>query len=321
MTSTESNQTFRVGAECAIVVETTSGDVEIRGWDRDEVAVPGDDEARLIRDDNGVTVRAPVGGSADLSLRVPQRCKLTVRTASGDLDVRDMTGGLSVQTMSGDLTARDIRGGVRISSVSGDVVISHSRLRGLSVDTVSGDLAVESALDPEGDYHVRSVSGDLSLSIPEDQGLTVHSTTLSGDFRCDLPHEVDRRGWGKLDARVNGGGVPLRVRTASGDLHIRAWRGVAAEVEEAAEPEPQPQRAAAPEPFAADPFAPGAGATRPLEDEPETPAAEPFDIDEPVAPESDESLPTAARRMAILRAIEEGRLTVGEGLARLRALD
>lgn len=320
MTSSEYGRTFTVGDECVVVIETTSGDIQVHGWDREEVAVPDpEDDVRIFRDGNGLTVRASAGGSADLLVRVPHHCDLTVRTASGDLDVRDIAGRVSVQTMSGDLQARGLRGMVRVSSVSGDVILSHSRLLGLSADTVSGDLVIEASLDAEGDYHVRSVSGDLVLAIPEAQGLNILSSTLSGGFHSDLPHEVDRRGWGKLEARVNGGGPLLRVHTASGDIRVRPVRHEGAAPQQEAPPEESP-------------FAAYARSTRPLghdlveeavaeeHSEEQPPETEPFTLD-PEESDADENLSPAARRMAILRAIEEGRLTVAEGLARLRALD
>ena len=51
-------QTFEVDEECAIVVETSSGDVKVRGWDRQQVTVRSrGGQATVVRDGPRLRVR------------------------------------------------------------------------------------------------------------------------------------------------------------------------------------------------------------------------------------------------------------------------
>ena len=112
---------------------------------------------------------------------------------------------------------------------------------------------------------------------------------------------------------INGGGVEFQVESVSGDIHIEAASSVP-------EPQPVPHAQA------------GVLPTPPKAPEPPAPPAEPvgaafaestatpFGLDEPgPAPEDDEDT-MEAKRMAILKAIEEKRMGVSEGLKALEDL-
>lgn len=302
-------QTYDVKGRCTIVVEATSGNVQIKGWDKPQiVAETSHDSAQVREEGSTFRIRAGLAGSEDIELRVPHQCDLTLYLVSGDAKLKGITGKIDVQSMSGDIKAEKISGMVKAHSISGDIVLRESALHNLAVDTVSGDCVIESALDVEGSYRGSSVSGDIRLLIPENQRCTAHMQSLSGEFKCSLPHQVEQQGWGKLTAQINGGGVDIFVRSASGSLAIKAAEKVGESFEE-------PGRSQQEE--VAEPFT-GERSTKPLEDTPPAPASEPFGLegDETSAPQD-----KAQRRMEILKAIEEGRLSVGDGLARLRELE
>jgi hypothetical protein len=297
-------QSYAVGAECEVTVEATSGDIAVSGWEQAEVVVQSSDGAPAVRQE-GAMIHVVAPHSDDVVLRVPQRCELMLRTVSGDMNVQDVEGRLSAQTMSGDLEGRNVQGDLRVHTVSGDVTVRSARLTAASVDTVSGDVELETQLDAEGAYHVRSVSGDLDLLLPENQPCTVRSHSLSGDFTCRLPHEIKHQGWGKTEAQINGGGVLVDIHTTSGGTKVRAageFRRVEAPSRATAVPQTPP----------------ATHATRPLT---EPPAPEPFGIAEKPPAPAEEPVPTAAQRMLVLKAIEEGKISVNEGLAKLRALE
>lgn len=297
MSKTTIDQVFRIDEGSVVRLETTSGDLSVIGWDKDQVSVQAPEgKASVQQASTPLEIRSVPGGSSDLQVRVPHRCDLVLRAVSGDVELKDVEGQLSVQTTSGDISAHNLRGDVRVRTVSGDTDVRCSHLAGLSIDTVSGDGLIESPLDDEADYHMRSVSGDLALLVPEDQAFTVHSVSLSGEFTCNLPHEIEQQGWGKVDAQINGGGVEFHVRSASGDVRIAA---AGASAEESAQGEE-----------AAEPFAS------------QEPEAEPFGLGETVASdEAEGALSARGQRKAILQAIEEGKMSVSEGLAKLRSLD
>jgi len=307
-------QTYDIKGKGLVVVEATSGNVEVKGWDKPQVAIETSRGSAQVREEEStLRIRSGLSGSEDIELRVPHQCDLTLYLVSGDAKLKGIAGKIDVQSMSGDIKAEKVSGAVKAHSISGDIILRESALHNLAVDTVSGDCVIESALDIEGSYRSSSVSGDIRLLIPEDQRCTAHMQSLSGEFKCSLPHQVEQQGWGKLTAQINGGGVEIYVRSASGSLSIKAAEKVA----ESAAPEPFQSP---PQPEPAEPFA-GERSTKPLaETPPPAPTHEPFSLGESGTAESAPQN-TAQRRMEILKAIEEGRLSVGEGLARLRELE
>ncbi len=296
MTSQEREQTFQVGEECTVVVETASGDLEVSGWNKHQVEVCSRG-GEVTVDQDGPRLKIRTAPANDLTLRVPHFSDVKARLASGDVRLADISGRASIETMSGDVVATNHRGDLLIHTVSGNVSLRSCAVTGLDLRTVSGRCMVESGLDKEGTYRLRSVSGDLRLLIPEDQQCTVRMRSLSGRLRCRLPHSTPRRLRRETEALINGGGVEFWVKTTSGNAVVRAAKHLA---------EPEVQPAPAPE-----------GAT-PGDFSPET---EPFGLDKGKADETAASSSTAARRMEILRAIEEGELSVSEGLDKLEQLD
>jgi len=289
---------YEIGEDSLLLVETTSGDLQVTGDDGERVELQSPaDEARVEREGSTLHIKARSGGHHDLALRVPSRCMLVLRSASGDIMLTHIAGQANVQSMSGQVTAREVTGELRTRTMSGDIVVLGSQLQDLGIETVSGDCVIESPLVEGGVYEARTVSGDLVLRLPQGQRCTVEFASLSGDFVCKLPHEIDHRGWGKLEARVQGGGPAVNMRSTSGDLRI-----------EGSGQEDRPTEMASPR---------NSGATRPLTQE----AAQPFGLDEQPVAMMQDTRPMPERRMEILKAIEAGRMTVSEGLAKLRALD
>ena len=306
MTDTDGEQVYEVGDEGVGVIEVTSGDVRVSGWDKPHVAVESSKgEVRVQQDGPTTTISTKPAGSSDVVAKVPEWLRLQVRGVSGDLRVDNISGGIGLLTMSGDVTASAVRGKSEVRTVSGDISLYDCELSSLKLATVSGDSVIESSLDFEGKYEVRSVSGGVRMLLPPGQACTVHSSSVSGSLRCELPHKTEKDGWGKRVVQVNGGGVDLKVRSTSGSLLLAQTdgdhRGVAAHLEDAAEVSST-----------------GAHDTKPLGSEPK---AEPFGLDDDILQEDGECPSVDDERMSVLKSIEEGEISVSDGLARLRSLE
>jgi len=315
MKTSKGEQSYEIGEESAIVIEATSGDVRVQGWDKSQVAVESEEEpAAVIQGERELTIRSMPNGAGDLTVCVPQGHDLVLRLVSGDAYLNDVVGDIAIQSTSGDIRACSIQGEVRVRTISGDIALHSSQLSGLVLETVSGDGTVETPIAEGGHYDLRSVSGDLQLLIPEDQPCTVYSTSLSGELCCGLPHEAKQRGWDKQEILINGGGPEIHIHTVSGDIGVRAAGHL---------PEPATEHEAGEPPGSALPKEPGESkrATQPLEGYEAASEAEPFQVKEGTPSTEAEEAQTAARRMEILKAIEEGRMSVSEGLARLRQLE
>lgn len=181
--------------------------------------------------------------SYEIEIEVPRAItsQLTVKTASGDVELSDLsgtvelktasgdatctgiTGDLSLNTASGDLRLRNSAGQLTARSASGDVRVERSALRSLEVQTASGDLNLDAALVSDGPFQVQTVSGDCQLALAaldpgsgNDRGIAVSFHSMSGNARLD--REFLRQGTGRWATSGLQPGPQVAVRTVSGDL-------------------------------------------------------------------------------------------------------
>jgi DUF4097 and DUF4098 domain-containing protein YvlB len=135
---------------------------------------------------------------------------VTVKSASGDLKARSI-GSLNVQTASGDVQVEAVSGPVSVNTASGDVEIQ-SADESVNVNTVSGDQDLGAVL--VGTVSAQSVSGDVSIAVRRGSKAFLDCSTVSGDTSSELDLQSDApAGDGPL--------VEVRARTVSGDIQIR----------------------------------------------------------------------------------------------------
>lgn len=136
---------------------------------------------------------------------------LAVTSASGDVAVDAVERDLSVKTASGDVVARTLGGVVAVHSVSGDVKLGHVAAA-CTVGAVSGDLLIESLVG--GGLRANAVSGDVVVAVESGLRLWIDAQSVSGSMRSDLD-------FGDAPAGADEDVMELRIRTVSGDVHIR----------------------------------------------------------------------------------------------------
>jgi DUF4097 and DUF4098 domain-containing protein YvlB len=153
-------------------------------------------------------------------------CKFA--TASGDLDIGQITGHLHADTASGSVTVAHVNGSAMVATASGDVAIGE--LHGdVKLRAASGSLTVGRL---SGDLHVQTASGDVGVAAAVNGGVSVH--TGSGDVVVGIAEGTAAR----MDVRTGSGEVrnlltpsdgpaegdetlAVHARTASGDVVVR----------------------------------------------------------------------------------------------------
>ncbi len=285
-------QTFQLDPECTVQIDAFSSDITISGSEGQQVQLETKDQSgtRVERTENRLHVNAQGLAAGDIRLAVPTACELHVNTLNGNITGRHLGGKATLASTAGDIDLSESAGSIVIHNVSGDVSISGAEITSLAIETVSGDIKCKTALEQDGKYSLHTISGDIRLQLPPDEHCLVLYQTLSGDLTCGLPHQTHRQGWGKMDIAVNHGGVVVHCSSTSGDLDIESSeqaRQAASAQETPAHPRP----------------------TRPLE---------PFDLGDTTPPAS--AAPPFKTRLEVLKAIEEGRLSVSDGLALLQKL-
>jgi DUF4097 and DUF4098 domain-containing protein YvlB len=207
----------------SVEITNVSGEVEVSGWDRNEVSVRADFGSGVERVDvmsePGRTVIKVVlrsmtwqwgshSGSADLKVRLPKDSKLDVSAVSADVSSTGMDGAQQLRTVSGDITAEINGAEQEVKTVSGGV-----RLRGrgqqgsMHVTTISGDMSLEHAA---GSLEASSVSGGLDVRLDSASSVRLRTTSGHVKFEGRLLRGAS------LDAESVSGGLTVRANSEEG---------------------------------------------------------------------------------------------------------
>jgi DUF4097 and DUF4098 domain-containing protein YvlB len=317
--------THRIGRHGSVAIKLAAAEIRLTGTDTDQVVVrsldgrplPGrvtvetTEDALTIREREHFGLTFAIGEkTVQLDVELPAEADLTVDTASGDIEARDLRGEQRYRTASGD-TRLDGAGGtielnsvsgdtvialaasadLAIRSVSGDVSVSGGEITALRIGTTSGDIRVDSPIRAKTGTQIDTLSGDVSLVA--EAGMRVDARTVSGDLTSDLPHRSDGR-MGRRTLVVGDGSVEVAFRSVSGDLQVHDAR------RRGAAPPAAPVRPAPPAPPAP----------------PRAPAGPDAATDAAGTP-----VPSDDERLEVLRALEAGELDVATAMDRLAALD
>jgi hypothetical protein len=218
----------RTEAEARAVVSLciNTGDVIVRGWERNEVRARARDEGtlRLLtpnvrpaprvevlvseeRDANlnaghcgvneTVELTVPRGATVEVESRtgdvsVSDVSEARVKVLSGDVDVRRVSQSVEVSCLSGDVSVSDSTGPVRVVSVSGDVEARNLRTAAAGDDfeakSTSGDVTIEGVR--HGSVTGSAVSGNLLYTGALARGGSYDFRTISGDVTLELPADA-----------------------------------------------------------------------------------------------------------------------------------
>ena len=200
-----------------VSITNVAGEVQVTGWDRNEVHVKADlsdGVQRLEFKTSGartiIEVVLPRGrtfqGSSDLIVQVPRNSSLQTNTVSADQTIKDVRGMQRLQAVSGMIQTELWNEDLELKNVSGEITVRGHNGKGvLRVTTVSGDIRLQD-IGPEMDLN--TVTGDMQVRVAELSKARIKTT--NGDLEL-------RAGALTRDARIDAEGI-------NGDLRFR-FRG------------------------------------------------------------------------------------------------
>jgi hypothetical protein len=248
-------RSFDLSATGNVVVQNSSGDTRIIGWDGSRVelkvirtAFSRDDIARMqavvTNQSDNFAVRAVSPDNCfncDLSfeLRVPRGSHVTTDTSSGDVEIEMISGPVRVEASSGSISLRDDSGEAHLHADSGDISIRGSRAL-IDAATSSGDIEATkltgsvnfvassgglkadfTRFDAAKSVRMESSSGDVSLIVPRGAGFKVEASTTSGSIDTNLRLPIHERDSGAdVAAQVGDGKMSVQLRSTSGNIAI-----------------------------------------------------------------------------------------------------
>ena len=227
-----------------VSIENPVGEVEVSGWNRDEVRITGElsehaEQLEIQESGNGIriSVRYPRRNKdmsdSELTVRVPMNSRVDVETISADIEVSDLDGErVTIVSVSGDILVDVASEHVELSSVSGDVEYTGNSIQA-AIETVSGDIEVSGA---QSDVSLKTVSGDMALSDSRlvsgrfqavsghidvaaelESGARLTAENLSGDIEFSLP--------GSVSARLEASSYSGEIESAYGRSQKEGRRG------------------------------------------------------------------------------------------------
>jgi hypothetical protein len=156
-----------------------------------------------------------VGGD----VRIRRSGRVTIETVGGDLSAHRMDGDLTVDRVGGDVVVQQIAGDIRLRVIGGDAIISDAH--GLIDGSVGGDAIVNMHLPPDSRSSLHS-GGDLFCRIPSDCSATV--TVRSGGEKRVPQEAVIERTDGEATLQFGEGDASLAL-SSGGDLMLRTGDG------------------------------------------------------------------------------------------------
>ncbi len=241
--------TAPVSRPVVLRVETASADVDVRRGTEPKIVVSVDDDGgahsvKLVGSEKDVLTALFDGQgmlpSGRVRLLVPAGTRLDVRTASGDIKVRDLgawarvhslsgdiriTGalGADVSTVSGDLNLEG-SGNFKVKTVSGDVQVRDQRPAGtgavIEMITTSGDLSWSGVCGGGCRLSATTVSGDVQLAFDPRSSFAFSGTSHSGELDDDVGLQIKESGNRQTEGSYGKGEGRVETRTFSGDTHL-----------------------------------------------------------------------------------------------------
>lgn len=252
------------------------GSVRVIGWDRDTIAVTGTvgtgtffmgvgkGSGKLGVELRSSTASAPLDPSAvqgsTLEVRVPRRTRVWVKTASADIDVDGITGGLDLYAVGGrihvrgapqDVQAESMDGAVELevrapvvrvrsasggitlrgeiengvaSSVSGPIVVDRVRLQRGRFETVTGALRFSGPIERGSALTFESHAGPIVLELPRDASAEFDITAFNADIDNRIARVIPRLGADlrsrSLSFTLGEGGAQVTARNFKGTIAL-----------------------------------------------------------------------------------------------------
>lgn len=209
-------KTFTTTPGKKLSIETTTGDIYISRWEKNEVyiKISGNKRAqekleyRLRAGKDGVDISVKKesmmqwfngGIYLKFEVKLPQNYNTSLRTAGGDIQIYDLEGQANLSTSGGDIRLFNLKGNVSASTSGGDIQLKN--LQGSStLSTSGGDISSSNFL---GNIHASTSGGDIKLSGKKGR---VEASTTGGDIYLD--YEEANQG---IDLSTTGGDITVKV--------------------------------------------------------------------------------------------------------------
>lgn len=178
-------------------------------------------EVTASEKNNEVSVRSSmVNRKIDLDLKIPQDVTLVLSTVNqGDILVTNVKGNLELSNVNGDIKLVGITGTAVANTVNGDISASFTSVisdKPMAYSSFNGDVNITFPASTKANLKLKTDQGDIysdfDMAVDKPTGGATKTNT-GGTYK------ISKDAW--VNAKINGGGPEVMVKSWSGDLFIR----------------------------------------------------------------------------------------------------
>lgn len=206
-----------IKSEEDVSITSTSGDVEFPSVAADNISV---------HTSSGYVRMEKIDAYADHSVG-----EISIKTSSGDVDLKELTGRTDIESSSGYLTIGTITGDTQLRTSSGDINIkeltgevkTESSSGYLAIGTLTGNAQFKTTsgdMDVQyADGEVQAVTNSGNVKMPEGNGDRTISTS-SGDIMAESTEGIFQINTQSGDVQITVQKGEGSIETASGDVQL-----------------------------------------------------------------------------------------------------
>jgi DUF4097 and DUF4098 domain-containing protein YvlB len=223
-------KTYELDPGGRVEVANTNGRIRVTGASGNRVEIVAEKKARGVSEESakqtlerieiretvsGSSVRVetrmprmngPLSGSGEVSytVRVPSDAEVKFTTVNGGIEITQVNGRIALETTNGGITGRDVGGPIEATTTNGGVDVELTRVA-------------------KGGVTLGCTNGGIKLRLPADAQATITASVANGGIDADgLQLEKVESTRRSLEARLNGGGPPIKIEGTNGGIRIAA---------------------------------------------------------------------------------------------------
>lgn len=146
--------------------------------------------------------------------------RVAAETLDGNIEIVGPVGSTSVRTASGVITLRGVTGDLVASSVSGAIRVGGARVTEARLETVSGEISWKGSIAHAGGLEAQTMTGDIELRLPVELGADLELTAPAGQVASEWPLARPASRGAPIKASIGDGGASVIARTFKGRISL-----------------------------------------------------------------------------------------------------
>lgn len=231
------------GKKGQLQIRNQQGPVEIKGTSRKDILISyqslEEEEVKMTKADNGLTKISGGGPGFDVieqnnkveiqssfmnkgvkfAIEIPLEFDVNVQAfMKGDVKVDNIKGEVVIENFNGGIEANDISGHVIANSFNGPIKVSFNQVTPdapMAFTNHVGDVDLSFPASLKASFKIKADQGDLYTGFE----MNVTQEELKTENKEGQWKRTFLGGW--VNAKVNGGGPEIKIRSHNGDVYIR----------------------------------------------------------------------------------------------------